>query len=218
MRKILIILLLFIKTNLFSQIFIGATGGINVSKIKYDNQYYNSIFSPFQKFRPGINSGLMSYLYFGKVMDVRLETSYSQKGFNYEDTYTKGHKNFSYAEISTAGQLDLNYDKKVNFSPYLGYFVAYWLSGKYQYFDYKNSEFITGNIYLKSDTTFAYNRIDLGLLAGIDTKIKLSRKQILTIGFRYEHGLLSTEKNKIDGWKNRNLSLYLALNFKINKK
>jgi len=203
---------------MFSQIYLGPIFGFNASKVRYDNEYYNESLKAFQKFRVGINSGFLTYFYFGKVMDVRAETIFTQKGFSFNDTYTSGYKVFGFAEENVAGQLDLNYDSKVMVSPYLGYFGAYWLYGKRKYFDYKNDIYITDKIYLKNDTIFEYNRIDLGLIAGVDFKYKLSKKQILTFGFKYEFSLLSSAKNKVDGWKNRNISIFLAYNFKISKR
>ncbi len=213
----LIFLILFL-TNVDiakTQTYLGFGGGMNFSKVRYDNDTSNSYLKEFQHFEKGFNAGLFSTIYFGKVLSVRSDLEYTQKGFQYTSTYRGEYKKFNYAEISTSGALDLNYDGDIVITPFIGYWLAYWMSGTRGIFDIKNKIYQTDKIYLNSDTTFAYNRWDTGLSCGLEFRYKPTKKTLLTIGTKYEYGLMSSSKNKTDGWKNRNILIFLAYNFKL---
>ena len=214
--KLFFLTLLLINTDIAkAQIYVGFGGGMNLSKVRYDNDTANSYLKEFQHFEKGFNGGFFSTFYFGKVLSVRSDLEYTQKGFQYTSTYRGEYKKFNFVEISTAGALDLNYDADIVITPFIGYCIAYWSSGTRGLFDVKNQIYQIDKIYLNSDTTFAYNRLDMGLTCGIEFRYKPTKKNLLTWGTKYEYGLMSSAKNKTDGWKNRNLSIFLAYNFKL---
>ena len=120
--------------------------------------------------------------------------------------------------MDIGGQVDLTPDSKIIVSPYISPFVAYWLSGTMSFWDSKNNVYVTDEeIYLGNDTTFRYNRYDTGILTGIDFKIKQPHHRFWTIGFCYEYSMLTTAREEIYGWKNRNIKFYIQYFYRIRK-
>jgi hypothetical protein len=207
---------LIIATNLQSQIYLGLSTGISASKIHFDDESLQKNFRPIQKFSKNFIYDINSELYFGQVLNLNISATYLSKGFDYEQTYVKGYKHLRYIEIQTAGQIDINPDDKLIFSPYIGTYAAYWLSGERRYFDYKNNIYLTDSINFGNDSTFRYNRYDLGIIGGIDIKFPQKRnKKIIISGIRYEQGMISTDIEKVNGWKNRTFIVYLRYIFKL---
>lgn len=219
MKKAITLLSLFFLTisNSNSQIYLGGFLGLNASKIQFDDQNIQDNFKYIQNFRFGYSSGLSGLFYFSKALNVKTDLLYTQKGFAYSQTYSKGYKVSNFVQISAAGQIDLNPKKKLIFSPYMAPYLGYWISGKRAFFDYQNQNFITDKIYLNSDTSFAYNRLDVGIAVGFEVKFKQNYHQWLVLGARYEQGMLSNDIEKVQGWKNRNLSIYLEYFYRIKK-
>ncbi len=219
MRKIQLILIfifLFI-INSFSQIYFGGIIGANASKIKFDDNSVQKEFRYIQIPRYGYNAGVTGLFYFSEALNVKTDLLYTNKGFAYSQPYSKGYKIFNYAQLSIAGQVDLNPKASIVFSPFISPYGAYWISGKRSFFDYKKDNFITDKIYLNSDTTFSYNRYDLGISAGIEAKFRQKYHQWLVVGLKYEQGMVSTDIKKVLGWKNKNFSIYLEYFYRIKR-
>ena len=70
---------------------------------------------------------------------------------------------------------------------------------------------------LSSDTTFAYNRHDVGLIAGIDFNFEQQNNRRFVLGMKYEQGMISTDIEKVDGWINKNFSIYFRYMFRVKK-
>ncbi|MEA3450558.1 MAG: outer membrane beta-barrel protein [Bacteroidota bacterium] len=200
----------------FSQIYLGGEFGGNASKIRFDDNIIQEDFKHIQDYQYGYSAGLSGLFYFSKVLNVNTDLLYTKKGFAYTQPFSDGYKTFDYLQLSAAGQLDLNPKDDIVFSPYIGTYGAYWISGERSFFDYKQNTFVTDKIYLNSDTSFAYNRYDLGVTVGIEAKFEQNYYRWLVLGLKYEHGMLSTDIEKVLGWKNRNLSVYLKYFFKTN--
>lgn len=215
---------LFLSLSLFlisitsnSQIFMGWNVGINNSKVKFDDDEINESFKYIGKPKYGFHGGLNSYFYFSKVLDLKADIDYTTKGFKYEQTYYYGQKTFNYGQLNTLGQIDLNPYSDVIISPYIGAYVGYWIWGTREQTDLKTGISEKDKIYLKNDSTFSYNRYDSGLSAGVDFKFQQPKKRLLIIGLKYEYGMITTDIDKVAGWKNRNMSIYLQYFYRLKK-
>jgi len=217
LRNIFFLIFILLSSISSSQIYLGGEFGGNASKIRFDDDNIQKDFKHIQNFEYGYSAGLSGLFYFSKVLDVKTNLQYTKKGFAYSQTYSKGYKTFDYLQISAAGQLDINPKDDIVFSPYIGTYGAYWISGTRSFFDYKQNIFINDKIYLNSDTSFAYNRYDLGITAGIEAKFEQNYYRWLILGVKYELGMVSTDMEKVLGWKNQNLSVYLEYFFRIKK-
>jgi len=218
MKKILTIIFIFLNLSAYPQIYGGFKVGANVASVRFDNEDLNESFKYIGKPYWGYNAGFNANFYFSKVLNLKTELKYSSKGFKYEQTYYYGYKTFNYGQFSSFGQIDLNPDGNVLVSPFMGPYTAYWISGvRYQY-DVKGNTYDYDKIYLNSDTTFAYNRFDSGIIVGVDFKFEKSNHKKLVMGMMYELGMVTTDIEKVDGWKNRNLTLYLELYYRLKKR
>ncbi len=219
MKKTFILILYFLTVfaSVQAQIYVGGNVGVNFSGIRFDDKVLQQSFRYYDKIRYGINTGINGDFYFSKILSVDADLAYSQKGYAYEQTYSQGYKQFEYVQISANGKLDLNPDSKVIFSPYVGTYGAFWAAGKRMKSNYKTGIIYEDKITLSSDTTYSYNRYDTGIIGGFEVKFKINYKRYFTIGIKYEHGMISTDIEKVDGWKNKNLSLYTRLLFRIKK-
>lgn len=219
MKKILFLSFLFLTINftLNSQIYLGFSGGVNAAGIRFDNDVQQNGFRKIDKPRYGYKAGLTGDFYFAKVLAVQVDLDYTLKGFAYELTYSEGYKIFNYGQISAAGKIDLNPDSKVIVSPFLAPYAAYWISGKRMQSDYKTGIIDIDKIYLSGDTTFAYNRYDIGIIAGINFKFEQPNHRYFELGIRYEQGMISTDIEKVDGWRNKNLSIYFRYVYRVKK-
>ena len=210
-------MLFFSIFQLNSQIFVGFTAGINGANIRYDNDYWQQSFREVDHLRYGYNVGVSGNYFFSKVLSVEIDFLYTLKGFTYKQTYISGFKQFNYGQVNAAGQLVLNPDSDILIAPYLSPYLAYWISGKKMETNARTGDYDEGKIVLSSDTTFAYNRYDMGLTAGVDFMFEISRYRTFILGAKYEHGMISTDIEKVDGWRNKNFSIYFRYMFKIKK-
>lgn len=218
--KIIIItffLVVFSVSKIDSQIFLGFTAGGNGANVTFDDDVTQNSFKYIDKLRYGYNIGVSGDYYFAKVLSVELDFLYTLKGFAYEQTYSSGFKQFNYGQANAAGKIDLNPDGDIIISPYLSPYVAYWLSGKRMQTDIKTGVMEQDKIILKSDTTYAYNRYDSGIIIGVDFKFKQPNHRYFILGTKYEQGMVSTDIEKVDGWRNKNFSIYFKYMFRVKK-
>jgi len=209
--------LLFTTFILSSQIYLGWNAGLNTSEVKFDNEEYNESFKHIGRPKFGYSAGINSYFYFSKVLDLKTDILYTTKGFRYEQTYYYGHKTLNYGQINLQGQIDLNPDADIIFSPYIGSYAAYWISGKSVQTDLRLGYTDKEDIYLKRDSTFAYKRYDSGISAGIDMKFNQPNYKLIVIGIKYELGMITTDIDKVAGWKNRNLNIYFKYYYRVKR-
>lgn len=219
MIKKLLLLILCIVLYLFgnSQIYMGISGGANASNVRFDDADVQDAFRYKDKPHFGTTISYVSDFYFGQVLSLMVDAGYTVKGLKYKQTYSQGYKKFEFLQLIIAGKVDLNPEADFIVSPYIAPYGAYWLAGEKQHSDYKTGVIKEEKINLKNDTAFQYNRYDIGLVAGIDFKVKAGRKNYFIFGLRYEHGMLSSDIDKVDGWKNRNLNIYMKFLFRIKK-
>ncbi len=211
---ILFFLLIFIY-NSNSQIYFGIISGLNSANIRFVDDEVNKSFSAIENNRFGYNAGICGDFYFSKVLSVEIDLAYTTKGFNFEQTYSRGYKQFNYIQLNANGKIDFNPDEDIIFSAYVAPYAAYWLSGK-RMISGVNYGYVVDKIPLQSDTTFRYNRYDLGLIFGTEMKFEQENDALFIIGLKYEHGMISTDIDKVDGWFNRNISLYFRYLFNLN--
>ncbi len=204
-------------TASYSQIYIGAGGALNSSTVHFDDDSYNQTFKYIGKTKFGFNAGINGYFYFSKVLDLKVEMQYLTKGFKYSGTYSYGQKTFNYGQVNLMGQMEFNHDADVVIAPYLGAYIGYWISGTRTQTDIKTGVTDEDIIYLKGDTTFSYNRYDSGISAGVDFKFPQANHKYLILGTRYDYGMITTDIDKVAGWKNRTFSLYLQYYFRLKK-
>lgn len=203
--------------NLNSQIYLGWNIGGNNSKVRFDDNSYNESFKYIGKPKFGYNAGITNYFYFSKALDLKTEILYTTKGFKYEQSYYFGHKTFNYGQLNLSGQMDLNPYSDVIVAPYIGSYVGYWIWGVATQTDLKLGTTETDNIYLKNDSTFAYNRYDSGLSAGVDFKFVQDNKRFVVLGLKYEFGMVTTDIEKVAGWKNRNISIHFQYFYRFKR-
>lgn len=218
--KIVVIAFFLIVLSVFqinSQIYLGFTAGGNGANVTFDDDLMQLGFKSIDKLRYGYNVGLSGDYYFADVLAVELDFAYTLKGFAYKQTYSRGFKQFNYGQVNAAGKIDLNPDGDIIVTPYLSPYVAYWISGKRMQTDIKTGVLEQDKIILKSDTTYAYNRYDSGLIIGVDFKFKQPNHRYFILGTKYEQGMVSTDIEKVDGWKNKNLSIYFRYMFRVKK-
>ncbi len=217
----LILLCVFFAFGIFScdaQVFVGMSSALNFSRVRFDDDDFQESFKAKEKFRAGYAVSGVADIYFGEVLSLMVEASYTTKGFAYRQTYSQGFKRFNFAELLLAGKIDLNPDAKLAvFSVYLAPYAAYWLSGIKQHSDYKTGVIYETDIKLKSDTSFAYNRYDAGIAGGVDCRLRASKTFYVALGLRTEYGMLSSDKERVLGWKNRNIAINLKFLLKIKK-
>ncbi len=214
---ILFFLFLILSINTDSQIYLGGNLGLNIAKVHFDSDDLNNSFKYIGRPKFGYNAGVVANFYFSRVLNLKTDLQYSQKGFKYEQTYVNGFKTFNYAFLSACGQLDVNPYDDIIFSPYLGAYFAFWISGIRQESNIKTNTTQRDIIYLKSDSSFAYNRYDSGIVPGFELKFKQKNKRWLILGLKYDFGMISTDVDKVAGWKNRNLTIYLHYVFRIKR-
>lgn len=218
MKKFIIVsILLFFSFSVNSQIYLGFTGGLNGANVRFDDDALQRAFKYKDKLRYGYNVGLTGDFYFSKVLSVDVDFLYTLKGYAYEQTYSMGYKQFNYGQISAAGKLDLNPGSDVIVSPYIAPYGGYWITGKRMHSDFKTGIVEEDKIYLSNDSTFAYNRYDIGIAAGVDFKFKQQYHRQLVVGIKYEQGMVSTDIDKVDGWLNKNFSIYIRYLFRVKK-
>jgi Outer membrane protein beta-barrel domain len=210
-------LVVFSISQINSQIYLGFTVGGNGANVTFDDDDMQHGFKSIDKLRYGYNVGISGDYYFAKVLSVELDFSYTLKGFAFEQTYSSGFKQFNYGQVNAAGKIDLNPDSDIIISPYLSPYAAYWISGKRMQTDIKTGIPRIDKIDLKSDTTYAYNRYDLGIIIGVDFKFEQPNHRYFILGTKYEQGMISTDIDKVDGWRNKNFSIYFRYMFRVKK-
>ena len=119
----------------------------------------------------------------------------------------------NYIEIPILGKYNFKFDKKKQFSAFIGAYEAYWLSGKDIYKKYSTGE--TTNIKVDFNSTdYKYNRFDTGIILGLDYTIRNKKNQQI-FEIRYEHGMLSSSQEKADALLNRIFTISYSYLFRL---
>ena len=201
-----------LNINANAQFAIGFKSGVNMSYVRFANEYVHEAMKPIMKLKPGLNGGIVAEYYFVRGLAVQPEFIYTGKGYKYDQTFNDGKKRYDYLQCSVAGKVSSdNRDYRV-FSAFIAPYFSYWLSGMRYHMDYKNREEQREKIDF-NNPDYTYNRLDAGIIVGVEYKVKQSKHRQLTIELRYEHGLISNNISKVDGLKNRSLSLAFGYRF-----
>ncbi len=183
--------------------------GGSLSSVKYVDPAAWEAIKPYLKPKLGYTLDLSLEYLFSPVLGIRTQVAYTQKGFAYEYTYRQGWKRFNYLDISTQAHFYFVFLPSVEISAYMGAFGGYWLSGYKFEADYRGSLLLGEKIDF-SDTTFAYNRLEAGPVAGFRVKYWQTGSQAISLDLGMQYSTVSNDRQNVAGTKNRSLLLTIG--------
>lgn len=216
MKKIifLIIVSLFYNNSILAQIKLGFRISENISTVKYDNQNIENSISKIRKPRYKLAAYGVSTIELNEIMQIKGELGYSRKGFRFKQTYSEGTNIMDYLQLNLSGEIAWHITFRSSIYFYSGPYIAYWLVGKYYKHDLKTGKESTEKINFKENIDYEYNRMDAGIIGGIFYRKEL-KNNYLFIDAKYEYGLISTDKLKVDGMTNRSFSIGIGILFEL---
>ncbi len=203
MKKIIPILLLFITTTTFAQNwYVGLTAGPTFSNYKTK--------TPWKEISNiGYTFGATAYKQTSANFGVNFGLQFIKKGYNHVICNTITDKlSASYLEIPIMMDYTFIVPSLDNFKAHLnlGFYSAYWLSGKYKMegFDQSSEDFD----FEKSNAS----RFDIGPLGGAKVEYLLKNGS-LSLDFRYELGLIDLQKKIDDNTANTNRAWVIGISY-----
>lgn len=203
MKKIFIPLLISFSFSATAQWSIGGKAGVTFSNYKTK--------TPWEEVSNiGYSVGLTGFKKFNASFGLNLELQYIQKGYNHQicdEYYDKLKGNYIEAPIL----LDYGFiiPSMENFRAHinLGFYSAYWLSGKYET---KIDEDAFSETF-DFDRSGA-SRFDFGPSGGARVEYILKNGS-LSLDFRYELGLIDLQKKANDDTNNTNHAMIIGISY-----
>ncbi len=208
MKKTLSIFLILFSTTAFAQNwYVGVTAGPTLSNYKTKTPWK-------EVSNVGYFVGATAYKQTSNNFGVNFGLQFIQKGYNHVICNTITDKlNASYLEIPIMADYTFIIPSLQNFKAHLnlGFYSAYWLSGKYET---KSSD---PNIIDTSTETLDFkkssaSRFDIGPSGGGRIEYLLKNGS-LSLDFRYELGLIDLQKQINDNSTNTNRALVIGLSY-----
>jgi hypothetical protein len=203
MKKLLTILLLFLTTASFAQNwYVGLTAGPTFSNYKTKTPWKEAS-------NVGYFFGATAYKQTSANFGLNFGLQFIKKGYNHVICNTITDKlNASYLEIPIMVDYSFIVPSLENFKAHinLGFYSAYWLSGKYKMegFDQSSEDFD----FKKSDAS----RFDIGPSGGGRIEYLLQNGS-LALDFRYELGLVDLQKKASDNTSNTNHAWVIGISY-----
>lgn len=202
--KVYFSIVLFVIINFYSfgQTSIGVKSGLNLSKAVYLNEYNEELIKPIRTLKPGFVAGFFIQQELNKIISVKIEVLYSQKGLKtVQEPIAKYISSMNYVEVPLIGSYSLTKNKHSNFDIYIGGYGAYWTDGKFKRIDLISSETTKTNVNF-NDKQFIYKRINAGILFGFTYK-----KNKSSYFLRYTHSMIGSSQENADALSNRVITL-----------
>jgi hypothetical protein len=202
MKKIIFILLL-TPSLTFAQIwYVGGKTGATFSNYKSKTPWKEVT-------NIGFTAGVSAYRQINSHFGLGLELQYIQKGYFHKICNTiTDQLDANYLEVPVMADYAFLIPGLKNFKAHanLGFYSAFWLSGKYRMegFDSSSEEFD----FEKNDA----KRFDFGPLAGGRIEYILKNAS-LSMDFRYELGVIDLQNAMNDDTSNTNRALVIGLNY-----
>lgn len=205
-----IVLIAFFYIPACCQISVGIVGGLNLSHAKYVDAADEQLIKPYRKLKPGMMAGIFLNNDVNEVISVQAELLYSQKGLkSVQLPYNESINTMNYIELPISGHYTVSKNSLTEFTIYVGGYISYWLTGKY-----KSTDLNTGIIDVRkvdfNNPDYTFNRIDAGIVAGIQYRIKRT-----SLFLRYSHGMTGSSQVNADALMLRVLSF--GINYSIFK-
>jgi hypothetical protein len=203
MKRILSLFLILFSTAAFAQNwYVGVTAGPTFSNYKTKTPWK-------EVSNIGYVFGATVYKQTSANFGLNFGLQYIKKGYNHVICNTITDKlNASYLEIPLMVDYSFIVPSLENFKAHinLGFYSAYWLSGKYQMegFDQSSEDFD----FDKSDAS----RFDIGPSGGGRIEYLLQNGS-LSLDFRYELGLVDLEKQVNDNTSNTNHAWVIGISY-----
>lgn len=162
MKKLLLMILIFLPAPLMAQWNVGLKAGVNITSINYDERFNTQVVE--QDFKLGYLGGL-TFQYFNQPnIGIQMEVLYIQKGFKTKLDTTENIQYERTIDYLTIPMLMHAYigKKRFNVSILLGPYISYALSS--------NEKFTEGDMNFQQDYEWDReidNRFEFGLQAGL---------------------------------------------------
>ena len=207
----IVILILGLNLNNYSQTSIGIKTGINLSKAVYLNDYSDELVSPFRQLKPGLICGIVIHQSLNKILSVQAEVLYSQKGLKTKQVpHNSTINSMNYLELPLTGHYSIVKNRHSSFDLYIGGYSAFWTGGKYMITDYQTNEIIKNEKVDFNNPDYKYSRIDFGLISGA-----VFKAQKTDFFIRYTHSMTGSSQINTDAFSNRVISV--GINYLIIK-
>jgi hypothetical protein len=203
MKKITLILFILIPSLGMAQIwYLGPKAGVTFSNYKSKTPWKEVT-------NVGFTAGINAYKQIKNNFGIGIELQYIQKGYYHKICNTiTDELDANYLEIPVLADYSFLIPGLKNFKGHanLGFYSAYWLSGKYrmQGYDAASEDFD----FEKSNAS----RLDFGPLAGGRIEYIL-RTSSISLDFRYELGLPDLQDSPSDNMSNTNRAFIIGLNY-----
>ena len=200
-KQLIIALIITLNTSAFSQLYIGARAGLNMSGNSVMPELVN--YNQLSQFVPklGLNSGLVVKYRFIDAMAIQLEVNYSGKGLKAKvdetinDTALTGKWNYSFGYIEVPIMFKYLFGGS-SIGPFVeaGAYYGYFLTGKYsEYAEFNGEEILNNEFELETDyqdenDNQRANRNEYGFKLGLGYNFDLDDKMIF-VSLRYTQGL-----------------------------
>jgi len=200
-KQLFIIIIIALSTSVFSQVYIGARAGLNMSTSSVMPELVN--YNQLSQFVPklGLNSGLVIKYRFIDALAVQLEVNYSGKGLKakvdetIDDTLLTGKWNYSFGYIEVPLMFKYLFGGS-RIGPFVeaGAYYGYFLTGKYsEYAEYDgkeilNNEFDLETEYEDENDNQKANRNEYGFKLGLGYNFEIDDNMIF-VALRYSQGL-----------------------------
>jgi hypothetical protein len=201
--SIFLIIFLSVSTFTSAQWYFGIKAGPTLSNYKTKTPWK-------EVSNLGYHFGATAYKQIDEHVGINFELQYIQKGYYHKICNSITDKlQANYLELPFM----INYGFRIpglkNFKGHasLGLYAAYWLNGKYQTecFDANNESFD----FKKSNAS----RFDFGPNAGVRVEYLLKKGSSVSVGCRYELGLLDLQKSAGDNSRNTNRALVIGVSY-----
>ncbi len=227
-KQLIITIIIALSTSVFSQLYIGARAGLNMSTSSVMPELVN--YNQLSQFVPklGLNSGLVIKYRFIDALAVQLEVNYSGKGLKAKvdetvnDTLLTGKWNYSFGYIEIPIMFKYMFGGS-RVGPFVeaGAYYGYFLIGKYsEYAEFNgeeilNKEFELETEYENENDNQKANRNEYGFKLGLGYNFEIDNSMIF-VSLRYSQGLtdIVTYRIKPDNYsKTYNRTFQIAVGY-----
>ncbi|MFZ6013086.1 MAG: porin family protein [Bacteroidota bacterium] len=200
MKQIVLLIALTIPFVCNAQWYVGGKAAVSFSNYKTKTPWKEVTNS-------GFAFGASAYKQINLKLGVNVELEYIQKGYLHKVCNTISDElQASYVEVPVAVDYGFPLHEKFKAHASVGFYLAYWLSGKYKMQGFDTSS---------EDFDFRKNgakRFDFGPNVGGRLEYMLKNAS-LSLDLRYEMGLLDLQKKVNDNTSNTNRALVIGISY-----
>lgn len=234
-KQLLIAIIITLSSSVFSQLYIGARAGLNMSTSSVMPELVN--YNQLSQFVPklGLNTGLVVKYRFIDAVAVQLEINYSGKGLKAKvdetvnDTLLTGKWDYSFGYIEVPIMFKYLFGGR-RVGPFVeaGAYYGYFLTGKYsEYAEYDGKEILNNEHeleteYVDENDNQKTNRNEYGFKVGLGYNFEVDNSLIF-VALRYTQGLTDivtykTEPENYSKTYNRTFQIAIGYLFELGTK